>query len=72
MPVTGQLEVFGNEGEVYQSHNINLGSPSIAGALELFVDGDMWLESLTIYHFASIWNPKRDHDQKLDPKTAHT
>ncbi|MFB6724730.1 glycoside hydrolase family 32 protein [Kribbella sp. NPDC056345] len=45
----GQLDVFGNDGDVYQSYNLNSGSP------ELFTEGRLTLDSLTIHELASIW-----------------
>lgn len=46
----GQLEVFGNDGEVYQSHNFHSGN-----GVELFVDGTIRLESLELHELGSIW-----------------
>ncbi|MFK4086100.1 glycoside hydrolase family 32 protein [Kribbella sp. NPDC020789] len=48
-----QLDVFGNDGEVYQSYNGNSGSP------ELFTEGELQLDSLTIHELASIWVSER-------------
>ena len=51
----GQLEVFGNDGEVYQSHNVNFDSLPGGDGVELFVDGQVWLESLQLHQLGSIW-----------------
>jgi levanase/fructan beta-fructosidase len=51
----GQLEVFGNDGEVYQSHNVNFDSLPGGDGVELFVDGKIRLESLKIHELGSIW-----------------
>ena len=43
----GQLEVFGNDGEVYQSHNVNFDSLPGGDGIELFAEGPIQVESLT-------------------------
>lgn len=48
----GQLEVFGNDGEVYQSYNVDFKE----NGLEFFVDGTLKLESLTLHELRSIWS----------------
>jgi len=48
-----QLDVFGNDGEVYQSYN------GKHGRLELFAEGVLRLDSLTIHELASIWVSER-------------
>jgi levanase/fructan beta-fructosidase len=52
----GQLEVFGNDGEVYQSHNVDFDSLPGGRGVELFTDGRLHLESLRLHHLSSIWN----------------
>jgi hypothetical protein len=51
----GQLEVFGNDGEVYQSHNVNFDSLPGGDGLEFFVDGKVRVDSLTLHELGSIW-----------------
>ncbi|GAA3590090.1 glycoside hydrolase family 32 protein [Kribbella ginsengisoli] len=51
----GQLEVFGNDGDVYQSHNVNFDSLPGGNGLEFFVDGKVHVESLTLHELGSIW-----------------
>ncbi|TDU87241.1 levanase/fructan beta-fructosidase [Kribbella voronezhensis] len=51
----GQLEVFGNDGEVYQSHNVNFDSLPGGHGVELFTNGRLHLESLRLHHLSSIW-----------------
>ncbi|MET7281344.1 glycoside hydrolase family 32 protein [Kribbella sp. NPDC005582] len=48
-----QLDVFGNDGEVYQSYNVK------SGDLELFTDGLLRIDALTIHELASIWVSER-------------
>ena len=42
----GQLEVFGNDGEVYQSHNVDFDSLPGGDRIELFADGTIQADSL--------------------------
>jgi levanase/fructan beta-fructosidase len=56
----GQLEVFGNDGEVYQSHNVNFDSLPGGDGIELVVDGKVRLESLQIHQLASIWKNRAE------------
>jgi fructan beta-fructosidase len=51
----GQLEVFGNDGEVYKSYNVNFDSLPGGDGLGLFVDGRVRLRSLTLHPLGSIW-----------------
>lgn len=51
----GQLEIFGNDGEVYKSHNVNFDSLPGGDGLGLFVDGRVRLRSLTLHPLGSIW-----------------
>ncbi len=51
----GQLEVFGNDGEVYQSHNVNFDSLPGGDGVDLFVEGRIRLDSLQIHQLSSIW-----------------
>lgn len=51
----GQLEVFGNDGEVYQSHNVNFDSLPGGDGLEFFTDGKVKVESLKVHELGSIW-----------------
>jgi fructan beta-fructosidase len=44
-----QLDVFGNDGAVYQSYNVR------PAELELVAEGRVVVEQLTIHHLASIW-----------------
>lgn len=51
----GQLDVFGNDGEVYQSYNVNFDSLPGADGIDLVADGRVQAESLTVHQLASIW-----------------
>ncbi|MEU8298608.1 glycoside hydrolase family 32 protein [Micromonospora sp. NPDC048909] len=51
----GQLEIFGNDGRVYQSLNVNFDSLPGKDDVELFVDGQVRLERLTYHDLGSIW-----------------
>ncbi|WP_405057611.1 glycoside hydrolase family 32 protein [Kribbella sp. NBC_01505] len=61
----GQLDVFGNDGDVYQSFNVNFDGLPGGDGLELFAEGRLRLDSLTIHELASIWRP-------LGEATLHT
>jgi sucrose-6-phosphate hydrolase SacC (GH32 family) len=61
----GQLDVFGNDGDVYQSYNVNFDGLPGGDGLELFTEGRLRLDSLTIHELASIWRP-------LGEATLHT
>ncbi|QNE21938.1 glycoside hydrolase family 32 protein [Kribbella qitaiheensis] len=56
----GQLDVFGNDGEVYQSHNVNFDSLPGGDGVELFVDGRIQLESLRLHELGSIWKNRSE------------
>ncbi|GAB3818820.1 GH32 C-terminal domain-containing protein [Kribbella italica] len=64
----GQLEVFGNDGEVYQSRNVNFDSLPGGDGVELVVDGKVRLESLKIHDLSSIW--KRPGESTLKTNIA--
>ncbi|WP_460849511.1 GH32 C-terminal domain-containing protein [Phytohabitans suffuscus] len=51
----GQLEIFGNDGRVYQSLNVNFDSLPGGDTVELFADGRIHLERLTFHELGSIW-----------------
>jgi levanase/fructan beta-fructosidase len=51
----GQLDVFGNDGEVYQSYNVDFDSLLGSDEIELVADGQVQVESLSIHQLASIW-----------------
>ncbi len=50
----GQLEVFGNDGELYRSLNVDFGGMAGDG-IELVVDGRVRLHSLAVHELGSIW-----------------
>jgi levanase/fructan beta-fructosidase len=51
----GQLEIFGNDGEVYRSLNVNFDSMPGGDGVELVVDGRVRLRSLALHELGSIW-----------------
>ena len=52
----GQLEIFGNDGRLYHSQNVNFDSLPGGDSLELFVAGEpVHLERLTFHELGSIW-----------------
>jgi fructan beta-fructosidase len=51
----GQLEIFGNDGRVYKSQNVNFDSLPGDDTLALFTDGRVRLERLTLHRLGSIW-----------------
>jgi fructan beta-fructosidase len=56
----GQLDVFGNDGEVYQSYNVNFDSLPGGDGINLVADGQVQVDSLTIYELASIWKHRAE------------
>jgi fructan beta-fructosidase len=62
----GQLDVFGNDGEVYQSRNVNFDSLPGGDGVELVVDGKIRLESLKIHELASIWKQPAESTLKTN------
>ncbi|WP_171906727.1 glycoside hydrolase family 32 protein [Jiangella alba] len=51
----GQLEIFGNDGRLYRSLNVNFDSMPGDDAMELFVDGRVRLTNLAVHQLGSIW-----------------
>jgi hypothetical protein len=52
----GQLEIFGNDGRVYKSLNVNFDSLPGGDSAQLFVTGRVQLERLTFRELGSIWS----------------
>jgi levanase/fructan beta-fructosidase len=51
----GQLDVFANDGEMYQSYNVAFDDLPGSTDVELEAVGSIEIESLTIHRLASIW-----------------
>ncbi len=51
----GQLEIFGNNGRVYKSLNVNFDSLPGDDTLALFTDGRVRLERLAVHQLGAIW-----------------
>ncbi|RIQ20187.1 glycoside hydrolase family 32 protein [Jiangella rhizosphaerae] len=64
----GQLEIFGNDGRLYRSLNVNFDSMPGDDTVELFVNGRVRLESLTIHQLGSIWGGESTLRSNLDGK----
>jgi len=62
----GQLEIYGNDGRVYQSLNVNFDSMPGGDNVELFVDGRVHLERLTFHELGSIWGGESTLNHNLD------
>lgn len=51
----GQLEIFGNDGRVYRSLNVNFDSLPGERKVQAFVTGRVQLERLAVHQLGSIW-----------------
>ncbi|MBB5790061.1 GH32 C-terminal domain-containing protein [Jiangella mangrovi] len=51
----GQLEIFGNDGRLYRSLNVNFDSMPGGDTMDLFTDGNVRLTGMTVHRLGSIW-----------------
>ncbi|WP_169792076.1 GH32 C-terminal domain-containing protein [Jiangella muralis] len=64
----GQLEIYGNDGRLYRSLNVNLDSMPGDDAMELFVDGRVRLTNLAVHQLGSIWGGESTLNSNLGGK----
>lgn len=62
----GQLEIYGNDGRLYRSLNVNFDSMPGGDTMELFVDGRVRLADMTVHQLGSIWGGESTLVSNLD------